>query len=110
MKLIEFLPEPGFEFERAFVANVDGELTAVAVVGGYQCRIETKPTLLEIGVASCIPILALLEVWPLSVRIELEDGEIRTLEEATADPAVVAAAKRFNELAAADQLRDGQPL
>lgn len=111
MKLIEFLPEPGFEFQGASVRVVDGELTAVARIGDEPCRITTKPSLLEIGVATCIPLRPeLAEDWPLSVTIENDEGDRKVIECATADPAVVAAARRFNKLADAGRLEDVQPL
>lgn len=112
MKLIEYLPEAGFEFRSAFVLNQGGELVAAAWLGPVRAIITTKPSLLEIGVASCIPFEPekFVDAWPFEVTIENEDGDRELLQNATADPQVLAAASRFNELAVAGQLREGMGL
>jgi hypothetical protein len=111
-RLVEYLPEAGFAFRSAFVLDQGGELVAAAWLGNVRAIITTKPSLLEIGVAACIPFEAekFVDAWPFEVTIENEDGDRELLQFATADLKVVAAARRFNELAVAGQLREGMDL
>jgi hypothetical protein len=75
-RFVEYLPQPGFDFQRAYVARVSRVLQPVAVIGGVLVNIYTKPTLLEIGVACCNPFDAKWHTdWPLSVTVEIDNGD-----------------------------------
>jgi hypothetical protein len=109
--LVERLDEePGFECRRAWIADNDGRPEARADIGGVECVIETKETILEAGVATCIPLDPEWESnWPLWVRVSV-DGEEKLLQCATADPRVVAAARQFAALQAAGRAEIGKEL
>lgn len=110
IRLTEWHTEPGFEFRRAWIADDDGQPAPVADLGGTHCWIETKETLLEAGVAVCLPVdEALAEDWPHAVRVTV-DGDGRLLPGATADVRVVAAARAFAALQAAGRAEIGKEL
>lgn len=110
IRLTEWLEEPGFELRRAWIADNDGRPEARADIGGIECVIETKETLLEAGVATCIPLdPQWSENWPLDVRVSV-DGHEQMLTSATADPRVVAAARKFAELQATGRAEIGKEL
>jgi hypothetical protein len=88
----------GFEFERAFIGEVAGELTPVAIMGGVACNIDTKPDSLEYGLAFCQPLVArIARDWPINVVVDRGFGA-ELLWHFTADPRVVAAARRFADI------------
>jgi hypothetical protein len=111
IKILERLDqEKGFEFERAFVRVHDNRTYAMGVFGGVECFIETKPSLLEAGIASCIPEDSWS--WPVSLRVSV-NGQEQLLEECTADERAVAAAKKYHELLLSgdiEKIEDGTPL
>jgi hypothetical protein len=101
-RLVEYLPELGFDFERAYLARINGALQPVAIIGGVIVNIYTKPTLLEIGVACCNPLDTKCAVdWPLSVTVEVDNGDgphQEVIPNTTADRFVVAAARHYLKL------------
>ncbi|MFO1461231.1 MAG: hypothetical protein U1G08_17745 [Verrucomicrobiota bacterium] len=105
--------EPGFEFQRAWIGGTSAYLEPHALLGGVDCLIETKPTMLEWGVAYCSP-MDWSPDWPLFVEIRktLPDGTVNevTLWDCTDRPQVVAAARRFLELQASGEARLGMAL
>jgi hypothetical protein len=110
IKLTEWLEEPGFEFRRAWIADNDGRPEPRADLGGNECVIETKESLLEAGVASCWPVEDRWDgKWPLEVVVEV-DGISKRGPGATADPRVVAAARQFAALQAAGRAEIGKEL
>ena len=110
IKLTEWLEEPGCELRRAWIADNDGRPEARADIGGIECVIETKETLLEAGVASCWPVESdWAENWPLEVVVEVDEISMR-IPGATADPRVVAAARQFAALQAAGRAEIGKEL
>lgn len=87
-----------FRFERAFVAGTEEVPRPVAVISGVECTIETEPGPLRDGLAFCQPLNPRLAAdWPVSVLIEKDGIEDRRWN-MTAEPAIVAAARRFQEL------------
>jgi len=104
--------EEGVEFERAWIAMDDGRPAPVAMVGGILCDIETKETLLNAGIAFCQPVDSkLASIWPLSLTIEVQPGAPPLHANwATANERIVAAARRFHELAISGQATEGTPL
>lgn len=102
----------GFEFERAFVGERDGAPVPIAVMGGVECNIETKPGPLLSGLAFCEPLnVKLAQDWPVSVRVQDgEDGAERTISKMTADPKVVAAARHYWDIVAAGPVATGTAL
>jgi hypothetical protein len=104
--------EEGFEFERAWITMVDGRPAPVALVGGILCNIETKETLLDAGIAFCQPVDPEWAAnWPLSLTIDVQPGDPPLHANCvTANERIVAAARRFHELALADQATEGTPL
>lgn len=114
IKIIES-NEDNFQFERAFVVEENGALGARAIFGGTLCDIETKKTLLNLGIANCAPVDGTPEdSWPVSVVIEKhqEDADPyqETLWNATANPRIVAAARRFSELLQSGNIQPGMEL
>lgn len=98
----------GFEFERAFVGERDGAPVPIAVMGGVECSIETKPGPLLAGLAFCEPLnVKLAQDWPVFVRIQDEGGVERTIWKMTADPKVVAAARQFWDFVESGNVRIG---
>ncbi len=109
MKIIESDIDT-FEFERAFIIERDGAPCPVAILSGVECCIETKPGPLEDGLAFCQPTRRDLTAdWPVSVVIE-RDARRERLWNMTAEPGIVAAARRFAELLAVDEARPGMAL
>jgi hypothetical protein len=101
----------GFEFERAYIATIDGAPVPVAIMGGVECRIETKPGPLMDALAFCQPVNPkLADDWPVSVTVEDPENGERVLWNMTADPRVVSAARRYWELAAAGRATIGTSL
>lgn len=94
---------------RAWIEAIDGGLVPLAEIDGRVCYIETKPTLLEIGIASCVPRDGRSDDWPHTVEIET-DGEARPIWDATTDARVVAAARRWATLSEAGDATVGTPL
>lgn len=94
---------------RAWTEAVDGGLVPLAEIDGRVCYIETKPTLLAIGIASCVPTDGHGDDWPHVVEVEV-DGEVRPIWDATTDPGVVAAARKWATLSAAGDATAGTPL
>lgn len=115
VKIIDAGVEPGFEPTRAWVGVDNGHAVPRALVGGMECDIETKPTLLDDGLAWCCPVdVAAQEDWPLAVRVEKTRTDGSTYEEmlwnVSADPFLVGAARRFLELAAEGEPEIGREL
>jgi hypothetical protein len=100
MTIVEPDNEP-LTVTRAWIANLKSSgLTPVAEIDGRLCFIETKPTLLEGGVASCIPMEGSDDDWPHAVRIRASgESEIRTIWNSTTHAEVVRAARRWAALA-----------
>jgi hypothetical protein len=112
MKIIASDIEPGFEFQRAWIA--EGPQPR-ALMGGIECVIETKPGMLADGVAFCEPVDPEVAInWPLSVIVEKSrpDGSTypTTLSNATDRPEVVRAARNFAALEAAGAVVVGMEL
>jgi hypothetical protein len=115
LRIIDAGAEPGFEPTRAWIGEVNGHAVPRALVGGVECDIETKPGLLDDGLAWCAPVdVEAHPDWPLSVRVEKQrtDGSTyeETLENVSADPFLVRAARRFLELAAEGEPEIGKEL
>ncbi len=114
MKVIESI-EDNFKFDRAFVVQADGILVPRAVFGGALCDIETKSTALQHGIAYCRPVDGTPEdSWPIGVIVEKETADGDPYEETmwnfTANPRIVAAARKFDELNSTDSLKEGMAL
>lgn len=87
-----------------------GRLSPYAQIDGRWHLIETKPSLVALGVATAIPVTTVWdEDWATEPRFSTivpadpANGRPAPLdmEDATDDPQVVALARRFNQLAAA---------
>jgi len=93
------------QFERAFVTedpHAPGHFVPRAVVSGIECDIQSKPTLIEDGLAFCEPINN-NPYWPVYTLIE-RNGTVRRFDRLTNHPKIVAAAARFNAVLASGQL------
>ena len=101
--------EDDLEFERAYVGCVGDVLMPFAVLSGNLCRIATREPLLEAGIATCIPEDLPAESWPMMLDYNW-DGDRLVEYSKSANPSIVAAARRFNELESAGELKEGMEL
>lgn len=114
LKLIRYLGDD-LRFERAYIVAEDGLAAPRAVVGGVECNIETKPSLLEAGLCWCEPVdpEAALN-WPMACLVEVSnaDGEKyeQRFDNVSPDPGLVAAAIQFSKLSLAGEARPGGAL
>jgi hypothetical protein len=91
----------GYQFERAFIAELNGAAVPVAMMGGVEFNIDTKPGPLADGLAFCQPYNPrLAQNSSVSVLVDRGSGP-EWLSNLTNDPRIVAAARRFAELEAA---------
>lgn len=111
LKIIESV-EDNYTFDRAWIAEENGELVPRALFGGVLVNIESKPTLLEAGIAFCEPIDGTApDAWPVNVRVEhQEDGFQESLWNCTGNPRIVAAARKFARLMSSGEAREGMEL
>ena len=103
--------------ETARIVLLDGRHTAVIRINGRLFRIETKPSLLDLGIAAMEPLSENLEAdysAPVEFRATLpadpEDGrmEARTLDHFTDAPGIVALAREFHALATTGHAKPGE--
>lgn len=98
------------EVGKIFVADLDGRPELRALVGGIECRIEAKPSLIEAGLVSCLPIdPAEEENWPAYSDLEVNGVQSRYYGIALV-PRLAEAARRFSGLLAVDAARPGMAL
>lgn len=93
------------QFERAFITEdplAPGHFVPRAIISGIECDIQSKPTLIEDGLAFCEPVHP-NPYWPIYTVIE-RDGMVQRFDRLTNHPKIVAAAARFNALLAAGRL------
>ncbi len=110
MRIVERLDlEEGFEFQKAYIRDLDGRPALFGSFGGVECDMETKESLLEAGVVCCQPVDFDAD-WPLSVVLEGVDDQRYRINGATADPRAVAAARRFHELLISGEAKPGVEL
>jgi len=100
----------------AEIRIIDGRTVPLALINGRWYVIDTKPSLLRLQVAVAVPIDALGRYdWAAEPRLRVVipadplNGRPEPLgmEDATADPRVVALARRFNELLVTGEARPG---
>lgn len=110
MKIVTPDTEP-LSLKRAWIGNIDGRPSPLAEIDGRICSIETKDSLLQAGIASCVPLETGDQDWPHAVQI-LEEGseDVRTIWDATTDLRVLAAAQQWAKLADQDDLTPGTSL
>lgn len=88
VKIIESVFDT-FKFERAFLAADQPR----ALISGVLCNLDTKPNLLELGLAFCQPTNpTLAEDWPVYTDVEV-NGVADRWWNVTADPETVRAAR-----------------
>lgn len=104
IKLLKRL-EDDFIIGRIWIDDDDGLPRPLADIGGVICDITTKQALLDAGIASCNPIDDDMpdSQWPMQCLVMLtNDGDgtstERLLDAVSANPRLVAAAKKFAEL------------
>lgn len=100
--LLERLEDP-LPISRIWIGEIGGVSVPFAEIGGVICDIETKPALLASGLASCNPRDPDRAAhWPMQARVlyRHSDGstEEKILEEVSAEPRLVSAVRRFNQL------------
>jgi hypothetical protein len=101
--------------EESIIKNRDGQPSPFVKADGRWYYIETKPSLLALGIAIFQPLLDdLQEDWEAMGKHksyvsadEASGREKAILEDCTTDAGVVALAAKFNQLAEADQLAEG---
>lgn len=101
--------------EESIIKNRDGQPSPFVKADGRWYYIETKPSLLALGIAIFQPLLDdLQEDWEAigkhTAKVSADEADGRdgaTLEDCTTDARIVALAWKFNDLAEADQLAEG---
>jgi hypothetical protein len=100
----------------AEIRIIDGRTVPLARIDGHWYVIDTKPSLLNLDVAVAVPVDPMGRYdWTVEPRMRVTipadpmNGrpDPLSMEDATADPSVVALARKFNELVITGEARPG---